>query len=407
MAEDIPPAGWVNWFWNLVGDWLTFLSTAPTVYDTLQDAYADTTAGDIVIVDEKDGSLGASPGESKASGLTAGIDVDALCCTGKSVIYASGANLVELARDDFATVIRTYAPTVVGNITHVTSDGSVLVLIAGFRYVECLRLSDGVSLWTYDATAAFAIGTACICRNRYVVAGSNGAGDDVACLNLATGALYWSFNHGATVYGIAAAGARVFLAGHASGFASGATLRCLRLDTGAAATNEGGAAVDATGTAWNQVQPDRQEHFNTLATDGRHLFCGMPLGAASQLEVRGCGDGEVLQSKVITNYDVQGIAVDQGFVFVVAATAGALGRTMAFDRTSFAMAWAWADPTYDHAFVAADGTGMFVGRAGLVAGQPALYRRHRGNRPTMFRRLDYTVDNDAPPCLQALSPAME
>ena len=195
--------------------------------------------------------------------------------------------------------------------------------------------------------------------------------------------------------------------GHASGFASGATLRCVRLDTGAAATNEGGASVDTTGSAWNQVQPDRQEHVNTLATDGRALFCGMPLAAANQLEMRGCGDGEVLISKAIANYDMQQLVVDQGFLFVVAATAGNVGKTMAFDRKTMAMAWCWADSTYDHACCAADGAGVFVGRVGVVAPAPALYRRHRGNRPTIFRRIDYTENNDAVPCLQTLTPSME
>lgn len=407
VAEDIPPAGWVNWFWNLVGDWLTFLSTAPTVYPTLEAAYADTSVEDLVLVDEVDAAEGGIGGASVASGITDGNDIRSVATSGKSVIYAQTVNLIELERRDFTTVIRTYTKTIAGSIVRCLSDGSTLWIVTS-RYAEAFDMADGSSLWTYDFGATVSISDACLCRNRLVAAGfDSGAGVNVFTLNAITGALYWSFNHGEQVRAVAAAGARVFLAGTASGYASGATLRALVLDSGAAATNEGGASVDATGTAWNAVQPDEQVHKFTLSTDGKALFCGLPSTAAVQIEARGCADGELVTSRTIAGYDVQCLAVDQGFLFAAMADAGSLGRTVALCRRTLAMAWSWLDGVRDHSCVAADGTAVFVGRAALVAGQAGLYRRVRGNRPQLFRRMDPTQNPDFTPCVGALSPAME
>lgn len=405
IAGLVPPADYWNWLLRHLGQWVTYLASAPTVYATLEDAYADLDPGDLAIIDEGDSSLGASPGDVDTSGLSSGVNVAAVCITGKSVIYSTGTDLVELNRDDFTTVIRTYTKTVSGSIVRLISDGNLVYLLCG-RRAEAMRLSDGVSVWTKDFGATLTMSDMALTRNRLLFGGNDtGAAANVYCLNAEDGTTYWTFNHGAQIRSVAASGTRGFMAGTASSYASGATLRCVLLDSGAAVTNEGGASVDTTGTAWNVVQPDIQIIRATLATDGRSLFTGLPSTAANQLVMRGCADGVVVASKVITGFGVKGLSVDQGLVLCCLST-GALGQALALSRHNLAAVWRWVDPTYDHTGIASDGAGVFVGRSPGAA-VAALFRRRRGNRPTVFRRTDYTVDNDFAPFPSALTPSME
>ena len=411
IAGLIPPAGYWNWWMNLVGDWLTFLETAPQVYSTLEAAAAGTTPGDICIVDEKDLSAGSSPGAEDVTGIAVTADILSVCSTGRGVIYARTTIIVEVERSDFTTVIQTYVKTIAGNNVRVITDGEFVFITTG-RYAEAFRCDTGASVWTKDFGATVTMRDLCICRNRLVLGGvSSGGGANVFCVDPADGSTIWSFTHGnaaSEIHAVAASGARAFIAGVASSFASGATLRALVLDSGAALTNEGGAAVDATFTAWNVVQPDEQIRHFTLATDGRHLFCGHDNTSAVQIEVRGCADGEIVIERTITGFDVQCLSVDQGLLVASGIGGASDYMTVAMDRKTLATSWRYANTLYDHTSCVADGTGVFIGRGSIgIPAIPALVRRHRGNRPTLYRRVDYTVDNDFTPVAGVLTPSME
>ena len=408
IAGLIPPADYWNWLLQHIAEWIGFLETAPAVYATLEAAYADTVAGDLCIVDEKDLSAGSSPGAEDWNGIAVTADILSVCSTGRGVVYARTAILVEVERSDPTTVVKTYVKTIAGNIVRVITDGNFVYITTG-RYLEAFRCDTAASVWTVDLGATVTIADIAICRNRLLCGGADsGAGVNVFCRNAATGAAYWSFNHGAAVFAVAASGARAFIAGAISGYASACTLRALVLDSGAALTNEGGASVDATFTAWNVIQPNAQIRHFTLATDGRHLYCGHDNTSAVQIEVRGCADGIISSSRTIAGLDVQCLSVDQGLLVASGIGGSSDYTTVCMDKKSLATSWRYANTLYDHTCNVADGTGVFIGRGAIgIPAIPALIRRHRGNRPTLYRRVDYTVDNDFSPVAGALTPSME
>lgn len=392
--EDLPPAQYVNWFWNAVGTWLDYLSGVVVAYTSLEEAIADLDDGELGLVDESDRAL--VPGTVRTSGDNAPLDVQSIWSTGEALLVMAEASVSgggdavsRRTRDDLEAEVVGYEATNSGTLYRVVSDGYVVVACYGDS-VECWEW-DGTQRWVYDHGAG--VYDVCVYNDRvYLVGGVDG---DVSCrcLELADGSLVWEFDHGSTLYSVCAGGGMVIVGGAPSSLPSGANFRALNADTGTDATGEGVNGADSGLLQWNQVLDDDVAQ-GRLCTDGERIYLGHDLAAGDpHLQVFGLADGELINSLDLAAYTVGSIAVDQRYVVVGLATPVPTGMVACYDKITLALVWrAQVNNQRAPACVDTDGTRVFAGFEGLSLGETRLYSYVRGNHPGYFR--SYAADAD-------------
>ena len=384
VFEDIPPAGYFNWKWNLDGQWLTWLATALPVVDTLEDGVDElTVAPKLAIIDENDRDK--IPGNTNGDGGTVATNVADVCATGDGVIYAhtAGADPLRLvSRADMGTVIRSFTKTGAASaVNRIVTDGIRVYACYG-QIVEAWTIATGASVWTYDHGAS--VLDLAVYDGRLFLVGLTGTGTKHArALLAATGTIEWSYQHSAAgqLSSCVAVHGRLIVGGDASSFASGAHLRALQYATGNDATNEGGTAADTTGVAWNVVLGGVVA-TRMLATDGRKFY--LSVFGTSVLGVYGIADGAGPQvSKTITGVTFAAIACDHEYAYVVGEDAGPDGWCYCLDGATLAARWRYYADNDNVRSVSSDGAAVFVGLQ-ATALDPVI-RLVRGNTPGIFR----------------------
>lgn len=394
VPEDLPPAQYVNWFWNAVGTWLDYLSGVVVAYTTLEEAITDLDAGELGLVDESDRAL--VPGSVRTSGDIQLADAKSIWSTGEAVlvmvstsVVAGAAAVYRRSRAALADDEVSYLATNAGTPARVVSDGYAVVACYGDS-VECWEW-DGTQRWVYDHGAD--VYDVCIYNNRvYIVGGLDG---DVSCraLELADGSVTWEFDHGANLNSVCAGGGMVVVGGAPSALPSAANLRALNAETGTDATGEGVNGADSGLLRWNQVLSDDVSQ-GRLATDGERIYLGHDIGAGDpHLQVRGLADGALCSSLALGGYTVGSIAVDQRYVVVGLATVGPIGQVHCYEKTTLALVWrAQVTNLRPPTCVDTDGTQVFAGFGDLGIGETRFYSLVRGNHPEYFR--SYAADAD-------------
>lgn len=394
--------GYLNWLFNLTGQWLTWLQTAPVVFGTLEEAIPATASGDVVIVDETfaNGSTGASAGDLLTTYATQGkaSGDDVLCLGGDQYrlwYQKNGGQVYGVLRSAPATVDITITKSHAGSALRIVSDGYDLIICYG-NYVECFSAVTGVSRWVYDHGATTR--DACIASIYVAFTGSRGTGNKTTrLLNRTTGSVAYSYDHNATTYSICWANGRYFIAGDASAYASAATLRALSPQLEDAA-GEGGSA-DTNGLAWDVAQSagDTVAHSGCLAADDHLLYVGLPDTASIQVESRGLMTGSRHDTLTLSNQQVRAIGLDHRWV-VIAAQDTVTGRHYVHGASRGAMfrAWTYRAGTTTNAVAGmyADGARVWIGVA-IAAGENGLYAISRGTVPsTAYRRMDYSAGDN-------------
>ncbi len=383
-----PPHEWVNWWWNLVYQWITWLSTTYPTYDTPEDAYADLDDGEAAFVYEadRDKQVGFA-GASHSSTGTASTACNALAVSGTHLFYAEGGgNPKMVPRSDIDTVTRTFTKTNAGTVQRLLfchSEGVQYLVAAYSTYVECWNASTGASLWVYDHGAT--VYDLAYLHNRLGIAGDTGTGSkEVRALLISSGVAQWSYQHNATAYSICSCGNAFVIAGNNSAHASGANMRALYFSNGADAANEGGTSADTNGVAWDKVQTNQSLDVHLVGDRKGLYWLDRVASTVNRLDPT---NGDVLVSWAFDgSWDSQRLALDHEFLLAAIDEGGlTTGWCYALDRTNLVPVWRWQGPTGDPVrHVATDGSAVFVG----VENTPSLpvWRLYRGNRPHLFRK---------------------
>ena len=376
---DKPAAGWFNWLFYWITQWIAWLQTASPVFATTEAAYAALTGGDFGIVYENDKNYRLGIDTVGTAGGTAATDVSAICCNGTHVFYAHGAaNPVMVARAALNTTVRTFTRTNAGTVARLLTNGTFLFAAYG-TYVEAWTISTGASAWVYNHGAT--VYDIAIHSSRLCLVGASGTGTKHARgLLQSTGGVQWSYAHGSAVpslYSVTAIPGAFVVAGDASTFASAANMRALAFLTGNDAANEGGTAADTTGVAWDKVQANTSLAC-ALAGDRGGLWWINDTGNSVNILDR--TTGSVLTSYTIAA-DLNQIVVDQDNVYVAADGAD---RAWCLDKHTLRPKWSYVAGD-DVMCVATDGAAVFIG-LGSTPATFGVWRLPRGNRPHPFRR---------------------
>lgn len=428
-----PPNAWVNWFYNLVYQWLLYVSETMTLYDDLDDALDDLSAGDLFWLFEDDNAAGPGIVEvEKNTGLTAASWVESGIDTcGDLVVFGVGDNelrgvnrALDEAEGGGSPIVYTRSnnPADPQTIRWVKTNGTIVV--AGYgsnnnHYVEAWNASTGVSLWDFDVDNDNPV-DGCLIGNRVIFIHdlTTGAGDTVAnrnvhCLNATTGSVLWSYRHqvagGVTPLAVCSNGRQVFIAFSASAWPSGANLRALRITDGAGADDEGGprtaTPVDDSGLAWDVAMGDPVNQ-KAMQCDRRRLYVGKNAAAGFQVQARSAGDAQTVWSVAHTDGTVecQNLDCDQDYVVCAMSDAGAPaeGYVECYDKASGAMVWRGGpnDKTADHTpatSLCTDGSKIYM----ITEDEPWVMQLSRGNEPHLFQIVDPATNKDGIRTLKA------
>lgn len=398
-----PPNAWVNWLWQLVGQWLHHTSTA--TYTDLREACLDTDldVDSFITLFEDEGALGAGQEELDVTAMTSdpegGIDAN-----GQIVVYATGnADLVGMLRDltgangtgNLVDFVRTNA----GIVRDVRCDEEMVVAAYG-NYAEAWDL-EGNSLWVWDSGGVPVNGVAIGPDGVYLVhrLTTSGAADATIDRHLhkvqrSDGATIWDLKHSATAASdlerVCTNGRQVFVLGDISSYATTAGVRALRASDGADATgecNDGGNATDDEGLTWDLA------FGSTTWIECGHgrVYIGFSSAAGNQILARSQGTGEASWAYPHPNGSVDCVclAVDQDYV-LGAFSDGAgpsKGKIEAFDPITGTLKWHWAEPdglgdfSASHRIVS-DGCKIFAVAEDITK----VWRVTRGNVSTTLRR---------------------
>lgn len=397
-ADPLPAESW-NWYIQTIAEWLEAVkgSQVFTAPDTAIAAMVDSVTGlpiyECCVVDEHD--LDHEPGTIHTDTNT-GQSVLSVACSGSFVAFAELAQGAGYAVErDTTTAVATYTLTqgaaTFDVYSRIITNGTYTV-VCHHTYVECFDALTGVQAWFYDHGAQV-YDIAMDGTRVYLVGEDGGAGfRHVEAVTLSTGVQAWFYRHTATggdqVNAVATNGKQVFIAGNASSYGSGATLRALVASNGYDAANEGGTGADTTGVAWDDVQATEQGYGMVLATDGESLWCGYDATAARQVERRGCADGSILADAEIAGGNVVCLAVDQRYLYTTNTAAD--DGTVCFDKRTLSRVWRWLDPAGGGVnAVSSDGFAVFIG---CDTAARRLTRLYRGNRATRCRLCDPSDD---------------
>lgn len=398
---DIPPAAVENWAWNLIGQGLTFLASAPPTYDNLPAALADNVDdGDMFIVDEiTDYQAGRLSSRTAIQGSAAGNDLIDVCTTGAHLlVFESGAAAAYRYVRPYGgslTLATTYTKFTTGTNHRVISDGRYTVLLYG-NLIEVFNAETGATIW--HANHGAQLNDVCfVGTNRVLAVGAASSSKTARLWKIDDGTEETSFNHGGTLTGCCALQSAVFVVGLASSFASGATARRLYYNGSifTAADTETGLSADSTATAWDAVW-NQALSPGCLATDGRRLFLGLAHGATNLLEIRSPADGSLVVGYANTDYGASRVVCDQAYALVAGIDTGvpARGIVFFFDAQTAGLVARYVEEADTTTYcVATDGAGfVFAGREIAAAGS-SLVQLYRGGRAQLFRRADAYSNN--------------
>lgn len=392
-ADDIPPNGFLNWWWNLVYLWIQHFSEITSSFVTLEAAVAGTSVGNTCVVDEYD--LDNQPGTLK-TGVVFANALNSIDGSGKSVAYTqqTAETFHLVSRTDLTTVIATLTKTNAGNVKAVLTDGKFVVGAYG-QFVEVWDHDTGASLWDEDH-GAVVNDIAMDGSNVYFVGGVGTGTHHARARSLAAGAVVWDYDHGAVLHAVDTNGRQVFVSGVTSAFGSTADVRALDAANGFDFANEGGTGLSATDLAWDLILANNPALNGQLITDGGALFLSMTAGA-NGIEVRSAVDGLLIDSVPASVGLNSRLAVDNRYLFTVTHLTTDF-RVAAFDKKT--LTTMWLSTTIQGIDVATDGTGVFVAGGTLAANE--LARIYRGNRARTWRRVD--TDDDHFPYRQLIIP---
>lgn len=405
---EFPPFNFVNWFWNRTADWARHFAGTASKFPTLEasaaartDLDAPIAIGDTCIVDEPDG---AAPGAQVVPFILAGFSSNAVAVTSKSVVMTENNDEAGIAveRDGSSTVvfpIQTYMLTnpIGTGVIALLSDGVDVIIAHDDDIVECFDHDTGVSKWTGGAAVGQTI-TDLAWDSKHVYTTTDGAaGPELQANDRTNGVSVWTYDHSgvasAPLQSVATNGRLVFVAGAASGHASGATLRGIDALTGADALNEGGNGISLI--AWDQVQGTPTTKPRLLVTDGRYIF----VGSASDIQRRSAASGTTDGTNVGTPEVV--IALDVDNELVVAAwwdedlTPPNHGGASAYTKD---LVEAWRNDEVDASNqrtrdIATDGAAIFL-IGDTEASNFANPRLARGNQPGVWKQVDPGLGGD-------------
>lgn len=404
-----PPAGFVDWFWNLVYLWIQHLSGVSAFFDDLATAADATSEGDMCIVFEDDTDTG--PGieltniNSGANGPEGGIDA-----CGNLVVFCSGAIDARAVDRDLVSVV-TYVKTNAGQNIVIKTDGTTTVLGYG-DFVEAFNATTGASLWVFDRNEP--VHDLVLTHDGvYVVGEITTLGGDVAAdrhlhrLNLVTGAVIWDYQHSATasseVRSVTSNGRQVFIAGDASSFASLATLRAIRSSDGFDVAGEGGNGTEDGTITWDDVQVTVSTNGQLLDCDRERLYVGNIAGAAQQVQIRSPADGQIRTSLIHPDGSLSAfhLMVEDRYLVLSMSDQAATpeGFVEVRDKRTLALAWRYGNidssPTPDHVAPIAstsDGQRVYV----IGDGISKVWSLARGNTPRRYRRVDQDAEINTP-----------
>lgn len=390
---DVPPAGEYNDTLNQVQRWFFFLNGAGT-YDDLQVAI-EKIAESVVesgvasertfILDEKDTDL--IPGATAAD-ITTAVALLHIAATAKSIIIGSaiaGAAFTGLNRD-LTTNSITYTPTGTSAVpVRVLSDGDIVAIAYGDE-VEFFTHDTGVSLGVFDHGAL--IEDIALAGDLCLICGAESTSISVRAITMTTQVALWSYDHGAIVRSITSNGRVAIFWGASSTHGGNHEMRAVTLAAGNDAANEGGTAADTTGAAWDADPAFLTAGGSFMACDGKHFWKAAPFGSFT-LERRAIGEDLVLATLNLSAAPTS-IDVDQDYIYIT------IGTTVeARDKLDLGLVWTWIQPSAQAvAAIASDGGAVFVATARGGAND-TVFRINRGNRPTLFRRVDTTERGNA------------
>ena len=367
---DKPAAGWFNWLFYWVCQWIAWLDVRTSTYSLLETLIAGTAIGETAELVETD-ATSSLPGSS-ISNFAAGGSVLSLAVDGTYVYVARAAVVTRYTRAGVSTGV-TYTPTNAGTVVRVVTNGEVVVVAYG-NYVEAFEIT-GASRWVVNHGAQ--VRDVCLTATFVYMVGAISANIHVRALGISTGALSWSYRHSAagTVWSVASDGRSVFIGGTASSYATGANVRALNASNGRDAAADPPAAVaDTDGLAWDKVAATDIISGAALAVDDERLYLGYQ--AAVTIETRAKLTGEVLATVTPpSTVTVVGLAIDQDFLIV----GGSSDESFALAKRDLSTAWRY------------NGTGAAIvtsdGAAAWIAYGSTVYRVARGNRVGRWLRV--------------------
>jgi hypothetical protein len=365
---DKPSAGWFNWLFYWVCQWLAWLDIRTSTYTLLETMVAGTAIGETAELAEADAT--SLPGSS-ISNYAAGGAVLSLAADGLYVYVARAAVVTRYTRAGASTGV-TYTPTNAGTVVRVVCNGEVVVVAYG-NYVEAFEIT-GASRWVVNHGAQ--VRDVCLTATFAYMVGAISANIHVRALGIATGALSWSYRHSAagTVWSVASDGRSVFIASTASSYPTGANMRALNASNGRDAAADPPAAVaDADGLAWDRVSATDVTSGACLAVDDERLYVGYQ--TAVTVEARAKLTGEILATVTPPAIVVVGLAIDQDFLVV----GGSANQSFGLAKKDLSTAWRY------------NGTGAAIvtsdGAAAWIAYGSTVYRVARGNRTGRWLRV--------------------
>lgn len=376
-----------NWLFQKLAE----LTGSAGKYDTLEAAYQDLDVGDTAIVDEDNDAV--EPGDRKTSTtpgtVAAGaFDFASVHSTAARVLvarYGDTDDNYSIPRDlSWSGDIIQYAKTNAGAAYRIIGDDEIVLLAYG-NYLEAFE-PDGTSRWVYDHGAAVR-DVCCDGDSVYMVgsAGTEAGNPEIVAVDRTNGIALWNYTHGATLHSVATDGVQVYAAGIQSGL-----VRLLYLDTlgnvnvatAMASNNSENLCLDVDDEAVYVVQG------NTLERRSKHANAGITLASLNFGGLAGS-----------LSTVPQSVSVDHRYVVVACNNvANEARRVYMLEKRTLSIVWYYdyvASGTYSVFYQAVtDGQSVFVagGSAGAVPPGHTVWRLYRGNRPTMFRKVQSSDD---------------
>lgn len=379
--KDIPPFDEWNWWMNLVGLWLTWLKDAYPVFVTPEDAWENLGDGEVGYVDEND--HGAQPG-SLADLFATNQPTSALAADGVSVFYSVSAspNPRQVLRNATGTIVKTFTKSNGGGVTKLVVAPGGYLYAAYSTHVDCWRVANGTLVWTHNSGGT--VYDICYYAGKLFIASSSGA-QQLVCVAYDTGAPQWTYDHGATLAAVGCRGNTVIVGGSPSAHASSATLRAININNGYDAAGEGGLGVDGGSQCWDIVTTDPVQSQGLWA-DRHGIYVAQNGG--NLLEKHDVVTGAATQSYTFPAAgDIQRVAGDHEYVYVAYADGGFLtGSIWCFEKVSLQPKWRLQDNNDPFIDVVSDGCAVWAAKSTTSAGDEAVRRIVRGNRPHLFRR---------------------
>lgn len=409
---DVPPEKEVNWFWNLVYQWIQHAATSGgSVYTDLAEAIGDVATDDVVTIWEDDGDLGAgrlhtqavgsAPGKSAAN-RRGGID-----CAGDLVVYAPGDDVdpIGILRDlsDIGSAGVTYTRTTTpGEMMALQTDGEITVGVyestGPIYYVECWNATSGASIFqkSFGANDIYDIAIGpdhiYVVTTRTAAVGDIAANQQLQALNRSTGAVVWGYQHDSNnvaLHAVCTNGRQVFVAGDAAPNATltNANMRAIRASDGFDAAGDGGNGTDDEGLTWDKLIGEVFGAIRQLACGHGRVFTTHSDAAGAQVIAHGQATGAEDWTYVHplasgSAYEGKQVCVDQDYVivgFTDDSAAPTPGEINAFDPRDGTVIWRAFDqlgpsPVGCHR-LCTDGSAVFA----MSEGNAEVYRFTRGN----------------------------